>query len=114
MGKFLLVEPSLSDACLDAFFKSHETTWAPASNLHLSQPKEVMETTDVTGTIELRYDLRPSTPSYDFFALLFSNATDACTVAWEGSNTYPGQGTWTASNNAWSSGTSATTPTPRL
>lgn len=97
MGNFLLAEPSLSDAAMDAYYVTHETAWAPASNLFLRQPKEVWETQNVTGTIELRFDMGTSA-SYDFVALLHTNATEAATITWQGSTSS------TFSSSAWSSG----------
>lgn len=98
MAHFLLAEPTISDAVMDAYYASHETAYGPASNLFLRQPKEVWETADVTGTIELRFDLGPTSPDYDFVALMFSNASSAATITWDGSTS----STFTASD--WTSG----------
>lgn len=97
MANFLLVEPSLSDASLDAYYVTHETAWGPASNLLLRQPKELWETQNVTGTIECRFDLGASA-SYDFAALLFTNASDSATITWQGSTSS------TFSVTSWTSG----------
>lgn len=99
MSNFLLAEPSLSDSTLDAYYATQELADAPASNLLLRQPKEVWRTSDVGSTHELRFDLgTPSGYTYNFMALLFTNASDTAQITWEGSSSS------TFSGTDWSTG----------
>ena len=87
MANFLIAEPSLSDAAMDAYYASSEQAAAPASNLFLRQPKEVYESVDVASTIELRFDMGQSALpiSYNFLWLGFTNASSSATITWSGS-----------------------------
>lgn len=76
MGSLLIAEPTLSDT--GTVTLTTPSTDAPATNLQTTQPKEVAETTDVTGNKDAIYDLGTSA-SYDFFALMFTNLTASAT-----------------------------------
>lgn len=79
MSNLILCEPSLGDAGA-IYAITSQAADAPATNLQLMQPKEVYETTTVTGNLDFSIDLG-SSPSYDTFSLLFTNATASATWA---------------------------------
>jgi len=78
MANIIICEPSLSDNAALYGIGSAKTE-TPATNMQKMQPKIIWETTGVTtGLTVFSVDLGTS-PSYDTFSLLFTNATTAAT-----------------------------------